>query len=238
MPTQVSRGCTLPRLDLASTFEEADMIITQQAIHLAKEDEGSRIRVLSDDTDVFAMLVFFVSKENVQSSMTMESPVQGRACIDIRETARQHASIVSSLLPLHALTGCDSVAAMYGIGKTKALAVARKGHKLHQLGQPMADMRLVIKEATEFMASCYGISTPVASMTECRQLLWAQKTGKSPMTPKLCSLTPTTEAFEQNVRRAHHQVAQWYCALSGDPPALSPVEYRWEADHTNKCLIP
>jgi len=42
-------------------------------------------------------------------------------------------------------------------------------------------------------------------------------TGKSTLkknlqveAPKLCSLPPTTEAFEQNVRRAHHQVAHWY----------------------------
>ena len=59
VPTQVSRGCKLPRL--ASTHEEADIIITQQAIHLAKEDEGSLIRIVCDDTDVFALLVYFFS---------------------------------------------------------------------------------------------------------------------------------------------------------------------------------
>ena len=101
MPTQVSRGCKLPRLDLASTHEEADIIITQQAIHLAKEDEGSLIRVVCDDTDVFALLVYFFSKEKNKSSLTMESPIQGRSCIDIKETARQNTSIITSILPLH-----------------------------------------------------------------------------------------------------------------------------------------
>ena len=38
MPTQVSKGRKIPRLDIATTQEEADLIITQQAIHLAKED--------------------------------------------------------------------------------------------------------------------------------------------------------------------------------------------------------
>jgi len=75
-------------------------------------------------------------------------------------------------------------------------------------------------------------------MTECRQQLWAQKTGKSTAAPKLCGLPPTTEAFEQNVYRAHFQVAQWYSALSGDPPPLNAVDYGWEADGANKCLIP
>ena len=75
-------------------------------------------------------------------------------------------------------------------------------------------------------------------MTECCQQLWAQKTGKSTAAPKLCGLPPTTEAFEQNVYRAHFQVAQWYSALNQDPPPLNAVDYGWEVDEANKCLIP
>ena len=48
----------------------------------------------------------------------------------------------------------------------------------------------------------------------------------------------TTEAFVQNVYRAHFQIAQWYSALGVDPPPLSAVDYGWEVDKTNKCLIP
>lgn len=88
------------------------------------------------------------------------------------------------------------------------------------------------------MAACYGCKVPCSSITECRQQVWTQKTGRSTAAPKLCGLPPTTEAFLQNVNRAHFQVAQWYSALSGDPPPLNAVEYGWEADHTNKCLIP
>jgi len=36
--------------------------------------------------------------------------------------------------------------------------------------------------------------------------------GQSTAAPKLCGLPPATEAFEQNVYRAHFQVAQWYSA--------------------------
>ena len=210
VPTQVSKGRKIPRLDIATTEEEADLIITQQAIHLAKEDVESRVCVLCDDTDVFALLVYFFSRKQLQSSMTMESPIHGRSCIYIKETARQHDAIIPAILPLHALTGCDSVAATYGLGKTKAITVARKGYTLDLLGQPMAAIDKVVKQATVFIATCYGLKTPCSSMTDCRQQQWAQKIGKSSAAPKLCSLPPTTEAFEQNVHRAHHQVALWY----------------------------
>ena len=76
---------------------------------------------LCDDTDMFALLVYIFSKEKVQASLKMGSPIQGHSYIDIKATARRHASI-TSILPLHGLTGCDSIAATYGVGKTKAIA--------------------------------------------------------------------------------------------------------------------
>lgn len=126
-PTQVSKGKKTLRMDLSSTHEEADIFLTQQAIHIAKEDPESRVSVFSDDTDVFALLLYFYWREKLQSTMTMQSPIKGRSCIDIKETSHIHSDIVPSVLALHALTGCDSVAATYGIGKTKAIKVSRQG---------------------------------------------------------------------------------------------------------------
>lgn len=87
------------------------------------------------------------------------------------------------------------------------------------------------------MAASYGVKE-CSSMTECRQHVWAQKTGKSSSAPKLCSLTPTTEAFHENVLRAHLQVANWRATLLGEPPSMDPVQFGWEADHVNKGLTP
>jgi len=77
--------------------------------------------VVSDDTDVFALLLYFYWNEKLQSTMTMQSPIKGLCCIDIKETSRIHSDIVPSVLAIHAITGCNSVAATYGIGKTKQL---------------------------------------------------------------------------------------------------------------------
>ncbi|KAG0729507.1 hypothetical protein GWK47_030173 [Chionoecetes opilio] len=173
MPTQVSKGRKSPRLDLASTHEEADILITQQAIHLAKKDPESHVRVVCDDTDVFALPAYYYLSEKLQSSLTMQSPIMGRSCIDVKETARKHSAIVPELLALHALTGCDSAAATYGIGKTKAIAVVRKGYTLDQLGKPLANIVEVTEQATAFMGACYGITTPTSSMIKIRQKLWA-----------------------------------------------------------------
>ncbi len=68
--------------------------------------------------------------------------------------------------------------------------------------------------------------------------LWAQKTSKSSVAPKLCCLPPTTEAFQQNSLHAHFQVAHWKMALIGITPQMDLLKFGWEADHTNKSLIP
>jgi hypothetical protein len=216
-----------------------DIIITQQAIHVSKEGPESRVCVLCDDTDVFALLLFFYSREKLQSSLTMQSPIQGRrSCLDANETVRKYFTMKPEILALDALTGCDSDATSYGIGKKTTITVFQKGHTLDQLGQLTANIAQITNQATAFMAACYGINTPCSSMTEYRQRQWTQKIRKSTARQSYVVCPPTTESFEQNVRRAHHQVAHWYSALSGDPPPLNADDYGWEADDTNKCLIP
>ena len=54
----------MPRMDLVSTHAEAHIIITQQAIHIAKEDAESHGCVLCDDIDVFALLLFIYMYSN------------------------------------------------------------------------------------------------------------------------------------------------------------------------------
>ena len=59
----------------------------------------------------------------------MESPLKGRAIIDIDATVQQNLSIILALLAAHALSGCDTVASYYGIGKGIMLKVLRAGKK-------------------------------------------------------------------------------------------------------------
>ena len=58
-----------------------------------------------------------------------------------------------------------------------------------------------------FIAACYG-SKVRGNMSEVRKDVWVTKMAKPKVstTPALKVLPPTTEAFEQNVRRAHIQM--------------------------------
>ena len=77
-------------------------------------------------------------------------------------------------------------------------------------------------------------------MSATRYEVWTGKTSKRKVTgaPRLKSLPPTSEAFEQNVSRAHFQVSVWKAALEKDPPELVPTNFGWEQDESSRSLLP
>ena len=56
--------------------------------------------------------------------------------------------------------------------------------------------------------------------------------------PQLASLPPTNETFNENVARAHLQVAVGRNALQPDPPAIDPAAFVWSLVEGSKTLIP
>ena len=77
---------------------------------------------------MFVLLLHFKQKEFLgDDPIFMESPQSHGNSISIDATVQQHSPIVSGLLAVHAISGCDAVASYFGIGKIKALHVLRTG---------------------------------------------------------------------------------------------------------------
>ena len=207
-------GVVIRREDVKTTHEEAGAIIVAQAIYAAKE-ENKHVVVVADDTDVYILLLYHYQAESLSTPMKLKSTQAGRAFIDVTATVRKLRDLIAGLLPAHALSGCDTVPMCRGIGKSKMLkALKAKKYSLNLLGAVNADMEDVINQATVFMCKCYSMSN-TASMTKARIKVWTARIGRKAASkvPKLCSLPPTTEAFQLNVRRAHFQCAIWRRAL-------------------------
>lgn len=242
VPVEVSNGLIIPRHDLKTLHEEADIIIPQQVVYLSGIG-CQNIRVISDDTDVFVLLTHYYLEMNLTAILLMEPTSQGRSVINISETVSKHLNIVPQLLSAHALSGCDTVAGYFGIGKAKVLKVLEAGYELQHLGNISADLKDVFCEATNFVAACYGQKCqPGETMSDIRYKVWAAKTGRKGvcLLPKLKSLPPTLESFRENTKRAHFQACIWKAALSEGPPCLDPEKFGWEKDHLQKflCAIP
>ena len=113
--------------------------------------------VICDDTDVFALLLHVVAEMKPNGLLCMCATVKDRAVIDIMQSVKVHTSIVPDLLVIHALTGADTSAATFGIGKIKALKVARTARlPLHAIGDTQADEAIVLEQAASFILACHG----------------------------------------------------------------------------------
>ena len=75
------------------------------------------VSVISNNTDVFVLLLHQYVKQKLTGLVIKESPVKDRVTIDIKATAIEHGNIISDLLAAHALSGCDTTACYFGIGR-------------------------------------------------------------------------------------------------------------------------
>ena len=107
-------GTKLSRNDLRTSHKEADIIIANQIIHISTF-QPTAVRIICDDTDVFVILMYFYFILEFKFELTMESLRKDRAVINIGDSIEKHKDITLGLLAFHALSGCDTVAGIYGI---------------------------------------------------------------------------------------------------------------------------
>jgi hypothetical protein len=180
--------------DLRTDHEEADVIIPHQVVQFASKTKMS-LKVISDDTYVFVLLAHFYQQCHLSVSLVIEPTSSEITSVNIGDAVRKHHFIIPQLLAGHALTACDTVGCYFGVGKVKAVKVLQAGHKLDSIGQPESEQTIVNREATKFIAACYGENVgPDDNMSNIRYRQWIAKMGRqnAVSVPKLKTLPPTT----------------------------------------------
>ena len=115
------------------------------------------IIIICDDTDVFVLLLHYYLLRKLTCCLLMEgTSAAERTVIDIAATMKKHAAIIPQLLAAHALSGCDTVTRLSGLGKATAIKHVQLGHKLEKLDEPNAALPEVIAEASSFVAGVVG----------------------------------------------------------------------------------
>ena len=74
---------TIKRDDLQTNHEEADNILAHQVVVVASE-ENKGASVISNNTDVFVLLLHHYVKQKLTGVVIMESPIKDRVTIDIK----------------------------------------------------------------------------------------------------------------------------------------------------------
>ena len=174
IPVEITSSNMVQRVDLRNTHEEADTIIIHQII---KADENN-VLIVADDTDIFVLLCHFVHNKAISGQVKMVSPKKDRKMININRTVMEHLDVMDNLLAAHGLSGCDTVAPYFTIGKTTVLKVLKANtYPLDHLGNMEKSLQDVYQQATPFILACYRLSK-CQTMTEGRQKMWSLKMGK------------------------------------------------------------
>ena len=95
------------RDDPRTTHEETNVTMVYQVLKIAQSSEQS-IKVISDETDVFVLLMHFCSEQKLRCRLIMEATSSERASVDIQASVKNCENIVPHLLAAHGLTGCDT----------------------------------------------------------------------------------------------------------------------------------
>jgi hypothetical protein len=159
IPIEISMGTVTQRDDMAVHHDEADTIIIHQIIlHQIIQANVKSVLVVADDTDV--LLCHFTFKNVIKCKVKMVSPKKERNVIETNLTIHLHHGIMKNLLAAHGLTGCDTVATYFGIGKpiTVLKLLGNTMHNLDALGNTNNSLDDAIKQAVPFVLSCYGQS--------------------------------------------------------------------------------
>ena len=219
------KGVTVEsRSDGVFAHDEAD--ITMISYLLMAAESGTRvIRILSDDTDVFVLLVYWVYRHDIQATVQMEK--WDGTILDINATCDELGPKCLQLLGMHYLTGSDTTSYLYGKGKVSALKTLRAGDfpgLSTAIGELDATREQVVETGHAFVCALYG-QCRGTTMGEARYRLYTRKSGKL---LKLMSLPPTEKNLFFHIMRAHLQTILAKSADQQAPPELDITHFGWE----------
>ena len=130
------------------------------------------IRVFSDDTDVFVLLVYWVYRAAIRCKVQMER--WDGMVLDINATCTNLGLKCLQLLGMHALSGCDTTSYPYGKGKIRALNTLLSGDFPDVVGVVCMTQADLFEAALPFFTALYQ-QLPGTSMESARFNLIAKK---------------------------------------------------------------
>lgn len=195
--------------NMSCVHEEADtrMIFHLLTLQLSHE----QIIVFCQDTDVLILLIYYCALQNISSSLYMFTGISAtQRYIHINKICNNLGiGICLSLPAIHALTGCDTTSALYGIRKKTAYTVLKRNKSTLELDKfATASIDDAIKIARRYVLLLYRSKT-CKNLDDLRYNL-LQNSNKT-----ISNFPPTEDSFIHHVKRSLLQVK--ICCNSHDP---------------------
>ena len=223
------RGC-----HVIQSKGDADVEIVKAAVSMSSNKSTS---VIGEDTDLLVLLLHHASTSNDNKLYFYSDKGSPATVYDIKVMKKLLGyDVCSSLLFLHAFTGCDTTSAVFGIGKKSALHKVLKGDSVLKscakiFSTPKKNIAEIEEAGCKAMVALFG-GKPADNLSAMRYSSLCQKVGsaKSFVTPE--RLPPTSSATKYHVIRTYLQVMLWM----DNGEAMDTTEWGWELQ--NNSLVP
>ena len=204
---------------------DADILVVKEAIE--KAEFASPVIVHALDTDIFITLLYHISTD---SSMMMTTK---KGLVSVSDISDKLDAKLKECLPfVHAISGCDTVSATYGIGKLRAYKVLKDSSwkvVMNNVGKDNADIEEVIELGEKFFMKLYGkLSSKAESLDHLREIMYTL-----PKYIPISRMPPTSRAFRFHMLRTHLEVN----TLMNLSQSLDPEKFGFQKDKDGQ-LIP
>lgn len=226
---RLTRGDVIEEDGLKTSQEEADTRVIFHAKHAAPH--VSSIMMVAEDTDIFLLCLAFHRDIDCSVYVKCRTATRTKYISISKVSAALGRDVCSSLLGLHAFTGCDTVSAFSGRGKLAALKLLLTHDHFKdafaKLGEEWQLTDEVLKVLEEFTCRLYVVHSEICHVNEMRYELFRVKDGQVESE----QLPPCQDCLHLHAARANYQAAIWHRALQADPSVPSPLECKgWSSD--------
>ena len=215
--------------ELTSSQEQADTRLLLHASHASQEGHRAVI-VVTEDRDVFVLLLSFCRAMNTTILQMCGSSTRTKV-IDMKKITTVLGE--DTCIGVHAFTGCDSVSAFAGNGKTKALKMlkdyAEVKETFSRLGEEWQlppDLFTRIEKST-----CDLYSSRATEVNAARYNLFCSKNGEM----ESFQLPLFKDSLQKHTLRANYQAGIWKRCLQQHPtiqvlPAWDGNCSKWKSE--------
>ena len=218
--SMTSRPVEVPQLKC--NVEEADMRIIPHAMHAVKQGKN-RIIVLSSDTDVFILLMFYWSELNangLEELLVKAGVGDSTRYIPIHILSKRIGRSLCQVLPaVHTLTGCDYTSK---VGTKHAALIANPEMYLKDFVVATGNLDTVIDKVEAYLTQVLKKGTTMKTMNQLRSHRYHHAKRSC-----LDDLPPTSHAIRLHILRAYFATKEMVSLLSSCEPS-DPRQFGFE----------
>ena len=226
--------------EVSQARSDADIFIVSVALSSAEQGSAS-VAVLAEDTDILVLLLHH-RKSTMNDMYFVSPPKKGRGgqtvggkCVSISAVQDKLGSdACARLLAVHALGGCDTTSAIFGVGKGTVFTRISNDAALHRHCMTLlcktADVAQVTSAGIELLVALYGGKVG-DKLEDLRYAAYCTISLSRRFHPE--RLPPSESAVTMHAMRVHYQAVVWG-QLS--ETGIQPTDWGWQLERNG--LVP